>query len=43
MSILEEASRWIRTASNKDPRQVGAASVEYLHLFGYVSYAYLWS
>ncbi|MCD7037654.1 MULTISPECIES: acyl-CoA dehydrogenase C-terminal domain-containing protein [Pseudomonas] len=43
VSILEEANRWIRTASNKDPRQVGAASVEYLHLFGYVSYAYLWS
>ncbi|WP_457789642.1 acyl-CoA dehydrogenase C-terminal domain-containing protein [Pseudomonas sp. PL-6] len=40
---LEESSAWIRDQAQQDPRQVGAASVEYLHLFGYVAYAYVWS
>ncbi|MDH1684082.1 acyl-CoA dehydrogenase C-terminal domain-containing protein [Pseudomonas chengduensis] len=40
---LEDVSRWIADRAAADPRQVGAASVEYLHLFGYVTYAYLWS
>ncbi|UUC52867.1 acyl-CoA dehydrogenase C-terminal domain-containing protein [Pseudomonas citronellolis] len=41
--LLEETSDWLRDRAAGDPRQVGAASVEYLHLFGYVTYAYLWS
>ncbi|MCY1518778.1 3-methylmercaptopropionyl-CoA dehydrogenase [compost metagenome] len=40
---LEETSFWVRDQAGQDSRQVGAASVEYLHLFGYVTYAYLWS
>ncbi|MCY1509893.1 3-methylmercaptopropionyl-CoA dehydrogenase [compost metagenome] len=40
---LEDVSRWLGDRAAADPRQVGAASVEYLHLFGYVTYAYLWS
>jgi alkylation response protein AidB-like acyl-CoA dehydrogenase len=40
---LEDVSRLIGNLALDDPRQVGAASVEYLHLFGYVTYAYLWS
>jgi hypothetical protein len=40
---LEDISDWLhdRAASNRN--EVGAASVEYLHLFGYVAYAWLWS
>ena len=26
-----------------NPNEIGAASVEYLHLFGYVAYAWLWA
>ncbi|MDG9757902.1 acyl-CoA dehydrogenase C-terminal domain-containing protein [Pseudomonas chengduensis] len=40
---LAVTSRWIHEQAANDPRQIGAASVEYLHLFGYVTYAYLWS
>ncbi|WP_395505581.1 acyl-CoA dehydrogenase C-terminal domain-containing protein [Ectopseudomonas hydrolytica] len=40
---LEESSAWIRDQAQQDPRQIGAASVEYLHLFGYVAYAYVWA
>lgn len=43
LQILEETSAWVRQEAALDVRQVGAASVEYLHLFGYVTYAYLWS
>lgn len=38
---LAVASRWVHERAANDPRQVGAASVEYLHLFGYMAYAYL--
>lgn len=40
---LEESSDWIRERAEPDARQVGAVSVGYLHLFGYDTYAYLWS
>ncbi|MFD2642346.1 acyl-CoA dehydrogenase C-terminal domain-containing protein [Pseudomonas japonica] len=40
---LQDTSHWVAGQAAADPRQVGAASVEYLHLFGYVAYAYLWS
>ncbi|MEQ6328908.1 acyl-CoA dehydrogenase C-terminal domain-containing protein [Pseudomonas chengduensis] len=43
VQLLEETSDWVRERAELDPLQVGAASVEYLHLFGYVTYAYLWS
>ncbi|MDU9392420.1 acyl-CoA dehydrogenase C-terminal domain-containing protein [Pseudomonas sp. zfem002] len=40
---LESTSQWLREQATRDANAVGAASVEYLHLFGYVSYAYMWS
>ena len=40
---LEAVSGWLLEQANADPNSVGAASVEYLHLFGYVAYAYMWA
>lgn len=40
---LEQVIDWVCAQARRDPRQIGAASVEYLHLFGYVMFAYLWS
>ena len=40
---LEDVSDWLRTQAQLNPNEVGAALVEYLHLFGYVAYAYLWA
>ncbi|MGV8918720.1 MAG: acyl-CoA dehydrogenase C-terminal domain-containing protein [Pseudomonas sp.] len=40
---LENLSDWLQEQAKTNPNEVGAASVEYLHLFGYVAYAYLWA
>jgi alkylation response protein AidB-like acyl-CoA dehydrogenase len=40
---LEGVSGWLLEQAKADPNSVGAASVEYLHLFGYVAYAYMWA
>ena len=40
---LEGVSGWLLEQAKTDPNSVGAASVEYLHLFGYVAYAYMWA
>ena len=40
---LESTSQWLREQASQDANAVGAASVEYLHLFGYVAYAWMWS
>ncbi|WP_061240811.1 acyl-CoA dehydrogenase C-terminal domain-containing protein [Ectopseudomonas composti] len=40
---LEAVSGWLLEQAKADPNSVGAASVEYLHLFGYVAYAYMWA
>ncbi|NNJ14917.1 acyl-CoA dehydrogenase [Pseudomonas putida CSV86] len=40
---LESTTQWLREQAGVDANAVGAASVEYLHLFGYVAYAYMWS
>ena len=40
---LERTSQWLREQASHDANAVGAASVEYLHLFGYVAYAWMWS
>ena len=40
---LENLSNWLQEQAKTNPNEVGAASVEYLHLFGYVAYAYLWA
>ncbi len=43
LDTLESTSQWLREQASQDANAVGAASVEYLHLFGYVAYAYMWS
>jgi alkylation response protein AidB-like acyl-CoA dehydrogenase len=40
---LEGLSNWLQERAKTNSNEVGAASVEYLHLFGYVAYAYMWS
>ncbi len=40
---LQRATAWLAQESLKNPDQAGAASVEYLHLFGYVALGYLWA
>lgn len=40
---LESASSWLLQLAQHNPNEIGAASVEFLHLFGYVAYAWLWS
>lgn len=39
---LESATRWIATASAKDPEEIGAASYDYLKLMALVSFGYMW-
>ena len=39
---LISVSQWVIEKSKTDPYAIGAASVEYLHLFGYTAYAYMW-
>ena len=40
---LEAVSDWLMDQAKDNPTEVGAASVEYLHLLGYVAYAYMWA
>jgi hypothetical protein len=40
---LENLSDWVQDRAETNRNEVGAASVEYLHLFGYVAYAWLWA
>jgi len=40
---LESLSEWLQEQSVVNPNAIGSACVEYLHLFGYVAYAYLWA
>jgi len=40
---LDELTAWLLEQSKQGINEIGAASVEYLHVFGYVSYAYLWA
>ena len=40
---LENVSQWLLEQAAVNKNEVGAASVEYLHLFGYVAYAWMWS
>ena len=40
---LEDLSDWLEDQAANDRNEIGAASVEYLHLFGYVAYAWLWA
>ncbi|GLZ87892.1 acyl-CoA dehydrogenase [Metapseudomonas resinovorans] len=40
---LEGTSEWLLAQASRSPNEVGAASVEYLQLFGHVAYAWLWA
>ena len=40
---LENLSAWLQRRSTSNPHETGAASVEYLHLFGYTAYAWMWA
>lgn len=43
VKALEATTFKIIEQAQQDPNAVGAAAVEYLHLFGYTMYAYLWA
>src|SRR5690554_7838382 len=40
---LEATSGWLLEQARHNPTEIGAASVDYLHLFGYTAYAWLWA
>ncbi len=40
---LEDLTVTVVENAQTNPNEVGAASVEYLHAFGYVAYAYMWA
>ncbi|MBA1273306.1 acyl-CoA dehydrogenase C-terminal domain-containing protein [Stutzerimonas azotifigens] len=40
---LDELTAWVLDRAKGNPNEIGAASVEYLHVFGYTAYAYLWA
>jgi len=40
---LDELTAWVLDRSKTNPNEIGAASVEYLHAFGYTAYAYMWA
>ena len=40
---LEALSAWLVEQAAQDPALVSAAAVDYLHLFGYVAYAFMWA
>jgi butyryl-CoA dehydrogenase len=40
---LQRATAWLAQEAMKNPDEAGAAATEYLHLFGYTAFAYLWT
>ena len=43
LDTLDELTAWLLDRAQNNPNEVGAASVEYLQVFGYTAYAYLWA
>lgn len=43
VDLLAKVTMEIMTKAQDNPNEIGAASVDYLHLFGYVMYAYMWA
>ena len=43
MDTLDELTAWLLDRAQGNPNEIGAASVEYLHVFGYTAYAYMWA
>jgi alkylation response protein AidB-like acyl-CoA dehydrogenase len=40
---LNELTEWVIAEAQKNANEIGAASVEYLHVFGYTAFAYMWA
>lgn len=40
---LDELTAWVIEQAKANPNEIGAASVEYLQVFGYTAYAYMWA
>ncbi|MDY7219831.1 acyl-CoA dehydrogenase C-terminal domain-containing protein [Denitrificimonas sp. JX-1] len=40
---LDDLTAWLLEQAQTNPNEIGAASVEYLHVFGYTAYAYMWA
>ncbi|HEX8593199.1 MAG TPA: acyl-CoA dehydrogenase C-terminal domain-containing protein [Pseudomonas sp.] len=43
LDTLDELTHWVLDRARSNGNEIGAASVEYLHLFGYTAYAYMWA
>lgn len=43
LDTLDGLTEWVLEHAAQDPHQIGAASVEYLQVFGYTAYAYMWA
>lgn len=43
LDTLDELTNWVLDRSRSNAQEIGAASVEYLHVFGYTAYAYMWA
>ncbi|MNH89885.1 Acyl-CoA dehydrogenase [compost metagenome] len=43
VKTLDELTAWLLDRAKSNPNEIGAASVEYLHVFGYIAYAYMWA
>ena len=43
LTTLDELTGWVLDRARSNPNEIGAASVEYLHAFGYTAYAYMWA
>jgi hypothetical protein len=43
VDTLDELTAWVLERAKTNPNEIGAASVEYLHAFGYMAYAYMWA
>ncbi|MGF6489008.1 acyl-CoA dehydrogenase C-terminal domain-containing protein [Pseudomonas frederiksbergensis] len=43
VDTLDELTAWLLDRAISNPNEIGAASVEYLQVFGYTAYAYMWA
>ncbi|GID03253.1 acyl-CoA dehydrogenase C-terminal domain-containing protein [Pseudomonas sp. 008] len=43
IDTLDALTAWVIVQARANPNEVGAASVEYLQVFGYTAYAYMWA
>lgn len=43
LANLTDLTQWVIERAASNPNEIGAASVEYLHVFGYTAFAYMWA